>query len=347
MADFARQRVPLIRHPRRNAFLRVAGYRTITDALLQVDTNMRYLEDEALENVEAVHKERGHVTRQLDLEIERATKMRLRQFLEKSKFNENDILFFGEESLKEASLDLSGIDQVVALVDMIDGTDLLARGLGNWCSAMVFFAPARNEILRSFVGMSYGDYLKVYTACLDDQDQLQAHVVHVPVKRNQRNDKVLDERRTRERLLGTRGPSSGGHPLNGASVCFYGQKKKRLLSVVERSTYPREVPDFENDRHRIYTPAGNPMMAKVAEGRMSAIFELEGQLPHDVVPGAFICRTAGCVVTDLRGERLGLVESLMRPADPGRKLKYLIGSNQEVHGALLSLLGASQPPTLP
>jgi fructose-1,6-bisphosphatase/inositol monophosphatase family enzyme len=65
----------------------------------------------------------------------------------------------GEESL-ERRPDLKDITKrtdVVAIMDIIDGTDLLLRRFANWCSAIVFFYPPRQEILLSLVADHEGN----------------------------------------------------------------------------------------------------------------------------------------------------------------------------------------------
>ena len=49
------------------------------------------------------------------------------------------IEYFGEESLDDPHLDLTGRSGTFALADAVDGTDLVERGLSNWCTAVVFF----------------------------------------------------------------------------------------------------------------------------------------------------------------------------------------------------------------
>jgi hypothetical protein len=51
--------------------------------------------------------------------------------------------------IRDDSLDLSYETNVIALLDIIDGTDLLERSLSNWCSAMVFYYPPRKMILSA------------------------------------------------------------------------------------------------------------------------------------------------------------------------------------------------------
>lgn len=43
------------------------------------------------------------------------------------------------------------------------------------------------------------------------------------------------------------------------------------------------------------------MIVKIPERTVDAVFELSGQLPHDVIP-AYIAGRAGAVITDLKGE---------------------------------------------
>src|SRR5437870_7104851 len=64
------------------------------------------------------------------------------------------ITLIGEESFQiyPQLKDLRSHDRVVALVDIIDGTDLLLRGLSNWCSAVVFFYPPERRVLTAAVG---------------------------------------------------------------------------------------------------------------------------------------------------------------------------------------------------
>src|SRR5437870_5262863 len=63
---------------------------------------------------------------------------------------------YGDEPLTE-DLDVTGRDQLVILLDMVDGTDLLERNLSNWCSAMVFYYPREKKpedrIIAAFIGL--------------------------------------------------------------------------------------------------------------------------------------------------------------------------------------------------
>lgn len=73
-------------------------------------------------------------------------------------------------------------------------------------------------------------------------------------------------------------------------------------------------------------------MAKVADGRIHAVFELLGQKPHDVVPGAFIAREAGAIVRDLNGRDIDLGAALMEPNKGD--LRYIIAANETLYQEL-------------
>ncbi|MBK7473345.1 MAG: hypothetical protein IPI73_24630, partial [Betaproteobacteria bacterium] len=77
---------------------------------------------------------------------------RLFRSLFRSQFNDR-VGLTGEEF---AGTDFSE-DKVYALVDMIDGTDLLEMGLPLWGSAIIFYAPRRKEILASVIGLGTGE----------------------------------------------------------------------------------------------------------------------------------------------------------------------------------------------
>ncbi len=68
-----------------------------------------------------------------------------------SKFG-NGIEVYGEEEKKKPRT-LAKVRKLVAFVDAIDGTDLLARGFANWVCAMVFFNPKENKIIVSGVNV--------------------------------------------------------------------------------------------------------------------------------------------------------------------------------------------------
>ena len=68
----------------------------------------------------------------------------------RSQYNDGllkEVRVWGEESIKK-KMDFTNQEGVFALVDMIDGTDLLERNLSKWCSAAVFFRPRNEEGTR-------------------------------------------------------------------------------------------------------------------------------------------------------------------------------------------------------
>ena len=78
----------------------------------------------------------------VDREAQKAAEQTLKQ-----QFHDK-IEIRGEESSLEPFTFKS---ELAALLDMVDGTDLLERGLGNWCSAMTIFNEER--VWASLIGM--------------------------------------------------------------------------------------------------------------------------------------------------------------------------------------------------
>jgi fructose-1,6-bisphosphatase/inositol monophosphatase family enzyme len=231
----------------------------------------------------------------------------------------------GEESLRDPTLNLMGKEGVYALVDAIDGTDLLERGLGNWCTTGVFFRPNDIEakrILAAFVGLPTGE---IYYATADDN-----------------NASVI--RSEEDPPTGVSG-SSGVTSVRDASVCFYGQKSERLLATTARPLFKAGG----TNPFRVYNLAGIPMMMRLIDYRfktahgIDSVFEIMGQKPHDVVPGAYIAMKGGAVVKDLSGRPLSEVDlenALLRPAveDESEQLKYVIAATEQLCDEMISLL---------
>jgi len=207
---------------------------------------------------------------------------------------------FGEERLSGENPDLSKQQGLTAIIDMVDGTDLLRRGLYNWCSALIFFNPSRKKILGAFVGIpAEGIYYATeapgaYKRLLGSNNQL---LKRLPIK-----------------LKGVSQITS----LKKASICFYGQKINRLLSIAKKVEFLCRLEKLgENPETRIYNFAGNPMMVKLADGCVDAVFDLGGQYPHDVAPGAFIAMKAGAVFGGLNNQEFDIEKSLLKPAQRG------------------------------
>ena len=243
-------------------------------------------------------------------------------------------LILGEESLRDENLDLTKETRIVALLDMLDGSDLHERGLGNWCSAAAFFIPAERQILGAFVAVPEG-YIYFWT--LDTPLSMK-----------------LDLRSGKTEPMS--GPSEV-RTMAEMSVCFYGQKVVNFCSCAKEFAHERNRQlQTKGVGTRIYNLAGIPAMMKVVDTtghkRIDAVFELLGQQPHDVVPGAVIAQHAGGTVLGLDGAPLDLVSALLRPSDPSRRLRYVLAATPELAEQLLKCLSVNstsktdrQPPS--
>ena len=126
----------------------------------------------------------------------------------------------GEES---SLADLTFKGEVAALLDMVDGTDLLERGLGNWCSAMSLFN--RDRVWASLIGMPNGE---VY---YERSSREEAFVVKLPRKLVTASDAQTITVDTKPDMS-----------LRNASVAFYGQKSKSLLTTTRHKGSPPTPP---------------------------------------------------------------------------------------------------------
>jgi hypothetical protein len=171
-----------------------------------------------------------------------------------------------------------------------------------------------------------------------------------------------------------------------ASVSFYGQKaanlnsvfkenipalaaQESLLEYVIRINSEREKQRKEKEENgrpiteadepvpfRIYTLAGIPMIVKLIDHRIKnaknidVVFDLRGQQPHDVVPGAYLAIKAKATMRKLwvdsdtkEGKYADMTledleQSLMRPAASSSKLSYVIASTKELADEITPLL---------
>jgi len=249
----------------------------------------------------------------------------------------NHVRVIGEESLDESVL--RGEKKLCVLVDMIDGTDLLERGFSNWCSAVVIFDPAKDppKILGAFVGIR-NEYL--YFA--NDKGAFRT-----PLRRQK-----VGNQPEPLRMLNTKS-------LRDASVCMYAQKPSRLLSLLSLATKPllmswlasvvksdaalkqklNRTPQDVESRFRFYDLAGNPMMVRMAEGAIDVVFELGGQSPHDVVPGAYIAHKAGAVLGYTDGERISELKMAEALLEPGKNtLSYVLAANEKIYSEFIGLM---------
>jgi hypothetical protein len=129
--------------------------------------------------------------------------------------------------------------------------------------------------------------------------------------------------------------------IEQASVCFYGQKPPNLIDTASRALCSSTGPA----PFRIYTLAGIPMMMKLIDHRVQidgvrgidAVFDVKGQKPHDVVPGAFIAIKGGATMTDLSGvpiNEVTLEQSLKKPASEDSELRYVLAATDKLCRAL-------------
>jgi fructose-1,6-bisphosphatase/inositol monophosphatase family enzyme len=263
---------------------------------------------------------------------------------------ENQIYYLGEERLGKKNAEKISLEKeqrLVVLVDMIDGTDLLERGLSNWCSAMVFFDPQgerEQKIIAALVGIPDDG---VYYATRERKNSIWKHQFHV----GQGNPHEIQ--------LGGRSETTS---LTEASICFYGQQAVNLQSSVSdqkqfikylATLYDRKKKDGQALNTRIYNLAGMPMMLKMFDcgaglRRIDAVFDVYGQHPHDMVAGAYIACAGGAVLSDLNGQPIDLEQSLLHPANKKYKLTYILASTEELRLELLQYLRKKdKPPTVP
>ncbi len=227
------------------------------------------------------------------------------------------LLVLGEESLRDQDLDLTTEQRLVVLVDMIDGTDLLERSLSNWCSALVFYYPPQRQILAAFVGLPHD---AIYFATNESSYPRKYRYHGGPA------------------MLRVSGPSAV-KTIEDSSLAFYGQKPSNLSSVVDSGlfAYLAHLHHVHSEtrrelKTRVYNIAGNPIAMKLIDGpsRVDAVFDLHGQAPHDIVPGAFIAQKAGASFCDLNGRPIDLNQILLRPADRKARLRYILASTQQL-----------------
>lgn len=234
---------------------------------------------------------------------------------------------------EETSLaDFTFTKPLAALLDMIDGTDLLERGLGNWCSAMAIFDP--ENVWASFIGMPEGEIYFVHKS-----DPLV--YLRYPKEPGMEPDvQTVEIEKPDVRL-------------KNASIAFYGQKPKSLLTTVRHKGFLRALDDLARiakeereqpgaPRFRIYNLAGNPMMMKLLEGKIDAVIELSGQKCHDVVPGFAIALKAGAVLYDLDTGKQILTDYLpVVLRKPKGEFRYVLACNQPLADEILGFLSQS------
>jgi D-beta-D-heptose 7-phosphate kinase/D-beta-D-heptose 1-phosphate adenosyltransferase len=252
---------------------------------------------------------------------------RFRALLSKN-FAGKNIHMCGEESLND-SYPATGI---CFLVDMIDGTDLLERGLSNWCSAVTVFRKEKKhaEILATYVAHS-SDWL--YYAVSNEKEARRTNI-----------SEIL---KGKEFLYYPLRRDDSSVALKSSTVCAYAQKRvsvRRLLSKLgaENSPFMKWLGNSDTADFRFYNLAGNPMMALLAQGKVHVVFELKGQRPHDVVAGAYIALRAGAYMGTLDGKPITIPDIETALLEPEKRMTYILACNKELYNQALKVLGGSK-----
>lgn len=247
-------------------------------------------------------------------------------------FDGSKVVIYGEESLSNKSIDLTDMRRTCVLVDMIDGTDLLKKDFSNWCSAVVVYSPHLRRIESAYVytNSEFGRFL--YYADSDEN----AWKIKVEVDGSIGQESEFVDLKI----------SACSVALREASVCVYAQKAKNFLKLLELGGNPNFKEAIQamasggnGQQFRFYNFAGNPMMARMAEDKVHVVFDLAGQAPHDVVPGAFIALTAGAFMIDLDGNEISkdtLAATLAKPSST--RIKYIVASNKKLAHELLDII---------
>jgi fructose-1,6-bisphosphatase/inositol monophosphatase family enzyme len=241
---------------------------------------------------------------------------------------------YGEEG-KLLPSNIGRTKKTVLLIDPIDGTDLLARGFSNWCSALVFFHPdseTGKRILLTVVAHGMG--LIYFATPKGAAVELPPRVKSVDKGSVKAWRKIMHRPQHKLKIRGET-PT-----FNDASVCFYGQKATSMLSVarqpslisrieeIGRLTDAKKKEALPPPRFRIYNFGGNPMLAKIAEGTVDIVFSYRPCEPHDFVPGAFIAERAGAALSGIDGRPLSLEDILLIPST--RKGGYIVAASQQL-----------------
>jgi fructose-1,6-bisphosphatase/inositol monophosphatase family enzyme len=226
---------------------------------------------------------------------------------------------YGEEEEATPGKHFHELNKVVAIVDPVDGTDLLVRGFSNWACAMIFFIPKQRKILCSVVGHASGD---IYYAT-----EAGAFV----------RPKRADGKKNQDQKL-WRDPDKAVS-LSDAAICYYGQKPKSFLSVSENLKFMSRMNDFKNRMSasrggkkeelnvRLYNFGGNPMIVKVPSEAVDVVFSLNKTELHDLMPGAYIAVKAGAVLCDLAGRPIDIMEALLNPREG---LRYILSGSSSL-----------------
>lgn len=221
----------------------------------------------------------------------------------------------GEENPLIKTADYRSFRGTVFLGDMVDGSDLVLANLGNWCTTAVCFSTVKKRILAAVVAHADGS---TYFA-RDDLERARVSTRQVNPRPSGPEISDLNVDATLKKI-------------SEAKVCYYGQKRGHIIVP------PKAFSEAMGELGRLYNLAGNPMMAKLAEGRVHAVFDLIGQKAHDVVPGAYIALKAGAVMSTPEGRMIDegyLYEKLLEPSKP---ISYVLAASESLRNEICEKL---------
>jgi hypothetical protein len=247
------------------------------------------------------------------------------------RFGATRVKVLGEETLRDPNVDVTNEPGLVVLNDILDGSDLAERWLGNWCSASVVFYPRERRILAAYVAVP--DMSAVY--CVTEAMPVP---VRYPIRKRGSQRTITGPSKVRD--------------LKAASIAYYGQKPGNYLSLMQNTkvaSFLRSLSDQQEEGKdfgfRLYTLGGIPQMVRVVDGhrQMDAVVDACGQNPHDAVAGLYLAQHGGATVIGLNGKPIDLAASLLRPADPEKKLRYILAATPELADSLVAWFDPERP----
>lgn len=269
----------------------------------------------------------------------------------------------GEEAKKHQHH--SAKKKLIASIDPVDGTDLWARGFSNWCTALFYYMP-NSHVVASFVGTP------VEAIYHSKQTGAPSGLIYFASDKGAYKIDVFEGDKTTPNILII--PAKERNvSLKDAAICFYGQKvntllhycrSKPILKMLDKYTKMKvqdaainkeierleeegnvaEASELEKKRTpvylRIYNLAGNPMMVRLAEGRVHAVLDIHGQKLYDVVPGAYIAMKAGAFWGDLEGNEItdDYLRDKYLSKGPDERIKYILATSKNLYDELLGFL---------
>ncbi|MDO8805499.1 MAG: inositol monophosphatase family protein [Elusimicrobiota bacterium] len=260
---------------------------------------------------------------EIDLFAQGLLRMHFQKIFKQAKL----VVYIGSEECHELPKGWETHDALI-LTDPIDGTDLFAKDLSNWCCAVVVYKKKR--ILGAFIGMPNETvYFSTYRI-----NGVRKRVPGIPEP-----VKVVCPRHDDVKLSET-------------TIAWYGQKIKNLFALVRNKKLLAKLEEIEkaeaankknkneDGKFRILNIAGNPMFMKIIDNHCSvgAVIELLGQKPHDVVPGAYLAQQAGAIFTDLNGKEINLSSCLKDPEN--NRVSYILSNSNNTWKELVEILKA-------